>query len=545
MFCKECGKQAKEGARFCANCGQPFALNQDQGGSEQVTYGEKNKVNQTNEEVTHYDNHSVEQEVTSENEYHNGETLDVDVSLGENHESSNETNEESLNASNTSGPQSQVEAKPQQSKPKTRKLKKSKGKVALWVSIPLFLVVLVVGAYFGGNYLYGDEAQIDQLEQAVTNGDADYLSERLVHNRSEAVPDGYVDQFASYFNNHPDQLDQLLNQLHKQMQGEDASNQLIYANESDRQFFVYPQYQFELSQVEIEAGANFDQTTIELVGHDQVTTSVQNETVEFDSLLPGQYTVQIYHDGVYGQFEDEFEIDFWEENVVNASVQAKFEGESVALDVDMDEATVLLNDEEVGVASELESVGPVKFDGTTTLQAVYEYPWGESQSEAVSVTEGMETVELSVDSSNQESVREDVFDRVVQHANEWIDAYHDRDISHFSVMESEEYLSNIANNFDSLRSDSLFYEGEVSDVRVDQGYFDIYEEDGTYQVDVLTELSFYAGFYPEGDKGELNKESSSYIWQYELYYDENEGDWFIQDSEEMDQFETDDVVGWY
>ncbi|ENH96244.1 hypothetical protein J416_12092 [Gracilibacillus halophilus YIM-C55.5] len=423
------------------------------------------------------------------------------------------------------------------STPKKAKMDKKK----LWIILPIIFVVLAgvfIGGYFLGESLFGKQSQLENIRTAIETNDEEALKSLLTS--ENGMQDTYYHEFASYFQDHPDRLDHLISDLEKEMNEEGDASALIDPVEEGKTFYLYPQYHFEVEPVTIMASANFEQTEVHIPGYEAFQTEQAGEQIPVD-VLPGKYTVTFLHREKYGSFDQTVTLDFWQANQDQLEASVAFEGNVVEIESNYPEAELIVNGKAQGTTiEETSSYGPVTYDGTTYLAALLEFPWETYYSNEVTITSpSQQKVALEFEWV-EDDLKEAIYSRIAQHTNEWIQAYHKTSIREFTVMKNEEYLESTRANFERMENDDSHFEGDIERIRIDDGSFTF--ENTT--ASVIAELEFYSGYYESGQYDELERSRDTYYWLYEFEYDQEAGNWFIMNSEELSDFETDDIINY-
>lgn len=404
-------------------------------------------------------------------------------------------------------------------------------------------LLISIGGYFIGLTQLGEAAQIEKFKTAVESNDTDTLASILTS--SETIDKAYIESFAAYFQENTETFDLMLSSLETDITENSTGNSiLIHAEESNKTLGIYPQYNFHLTPVTIKISSNFEETNVHIIDHDTLTLSDSEEVLLF-TYLPNKYQIEFDHNTIYGDFSDSKSIDFWEAESLELEASVNFEGQSVSLKSNYPQATLVVNGEEVREIGEDTSYGPVTYDGTTTMMGMISLPWDTIYSEEITIEDTDQTeVVLDLPIEN-DGLKSDIYNRIATHVDEWIMAYTYQSTNNLTVMRNQAYLDNTADNFERMYQDDSNFVGDVEQITFDNGHFNISKENDTYQVNIITELQFRSGYYETGERSNLDFDVTKHYWNYQFIYDEEEQDWFIEDSEEVNDFKTNDLIEYY
>ncbi|WP_163580847.1 TcaA 3rd/4th domain-containing protein [Gracilibacillus saliphilus] len=410
--------------------------------------------------------------------------------------------------------------------------------IILSTSIMLLAAILVGGCFFAKSQ-FGKKAQIEEFKTAIQNGDTKRLTEILT---AENITSDYYERFITYFVDKPDQLERFISEVETEMiEGEDAS-MFIDLQEQEKILYLFPQYQYQVQPVEVSASANFERTNIHIPDYESVQIEEPGEIIHI-TLLPDEYNITFTHDEIYGNYSKTVELNFWESNAKELEAAIQFDGNVVELTSNYPEAALFINGEaQAETIADTKQYGPVTYDGTTTFQGMLDLPWDTYYTDEVAITDSsQETISLDFEQVEKD-IKHNVYDRIGKHTYEWVQAYRNKSINALSVMRNQDYLDKTSDNFDRMDAEESNFNGDIEQIRIDNGSFSFMNNDGQYQASVIAELQFYSGYYETGHRDELNRSRDQYYWEYQFEYDPHHQDWFIVDSKELSDFETKDII---
>ncbi|MFD2922558.1 TcaA second domain-containing protein [Halobacillus naozhouensis] len=142
------------------------------------------------------------------------------------------------------------------------------------------------------------------------------------------------------------------------------------------------------------------------------------------------------------------------------------------------------------------------------------------------------------------SLEEDLKQAVTDHVKEYVAAYEAKDISKFKRMQSEEYLEASENEIEKLEEMGAEFEGEVTKIVFDLGSMEITSEEGKrpFTSTMYASITFQSGYFDENvDSSERLKEENTYIWNYDLTYDDQEDMWLISSGTPVSSMRTEET----
>ncbi|UOR11659.1 TcaA second domain-containing protein [Halobacillus amylolyticus] len=146
--------------------------------------------------------------------------------------------------------------------------------------------------------------------------------------------------------------------------------------------------------------------------------------------------------------------------------------------------------------------------------------------------------------SLSESLEKDLKEAVSDHVEQYIAAYESKDIAKFKRMKSEEYLESAQNNIEGLEATGENFVGEVTEIVYDIGSMEITsaDEERPFTSSLYVSFTFHSGYYNNDEQpSDMVREESTYIWNYNLTYDEAESMWFITSGMPVSSMKTEDT----
>ncbi|WP_163526893.1 TcaA second domain-containing protein [Halobacillus ihumii] len=164
-------------------------------------------------------------------------------------------------------------------------------------------------------------------------------------------------------------------------------------------------------------------------------------------------------------------------------------------------------------------------------------------SQPISLEFENDTLEATAKSLS-ESLEEDLKKAITDHVKEYIAAYEAKDISKFKRMQSKEYLEAAEDKMEELEAIGADFEGEVTKIVFDLGSMEITseEDERPFTSTMYASITFQSGYFGENvDSSERLKEENTYIWNYDLMYDEQEDMWLISSGMIVSSLKTEET----
>src|SRR5699024_9805317 len=318
-FCKHCGKELLPDAKFCKHCGQSITdqeeipqQSQKQDSASDHTSNDNKPHEQKSTDTSSQDipseeeQPSVEEGKRMEPQHDETDTEAKDqmppvpaqseqgVNQNTNNQDINQTTADQTSKGQgiggLGGSRHSGTTNNQPSKPPKKKMSKMT-KIA--ISSVAVLVVIVGAGYFVGNSIFSADKAIEKFEEAIDDGDSKAVS-KLLNSKDKdlKIDDSSVEGFIDYYNDNPDELEDVVDHLTEQGEkdGKSDDGYAINLKKDGKKFLVFDNYMMQVSPVYFDVYTNYADTEITLDDDVVLTADSDEFTEEIGPYLPGKYT---------------------------------------------------------------------------------------------------------------------------------------------------------------------------------------------------------------------------------------------------------------
>lgn len=559
-FCSQCGNELREQDVYCSGCGVKIQRVSDKE-SEKVSEREAEKEKTpAHEEMTHNQTResgedASDQELLAggegspaqqsssqeEAELPSPESLEAAESLESSESAENEKSASveqmppsrqdatSLTSAENSGTEhSGIPAGENlQSSEKSRK--GLSGMVKVLIAFLVIIAVSATGGYVAGKIAFSPDRVIESFRQAIVNEDIDKLM-KLIRPGSDSMGMSRKDvaRLADYYQNHESDLERAVSSLQTQADGSSDRRAVLRLIKEGKEFFLFDRYMIEIPPYYMTLHTNLADTELLVEGEEVATARTDDYSKRFGPYWPGEYEVEAVYAGEYVTLNQSKTVKLYEER--DEDVYLQIEAGYVQMDADLADAVVFVN----GVStertvSELDYIlGPVSFDGSITLHAEAEFPWGTFESEPIVLYPELENAYVPfIFVTAYETVLEQVMDAVNEYLFSWVMAYENMDISRFTNI-TEERRSMFISDFQWMLDTEQRFTGDIVGTEFDLDSFILDGGYGGQPYRAFIDTAFIlenAAWYFVGEEPQTG-DMVSFI-SYELIYDEYAGKWII------------------
>src|SRR5699024_8679770 len=247
------------------------------------------------------------------------------------------------------------------------------------------LFVLLIGAYFIGNYMTSAQHALEEFKEAIEDEDYEKLESMLTaKDKDVTINEESVKSFVKLFTSKPSELNFLMTHLKQQAQngGDNYMIDPVDLVKDGKQLLVFDDYQFQINPVYFNVSTNYKDTDI--IINDEVVATSDSEYFEMEvgPLIPGEHTIKaVYDTGFFNLYT--------EETVTNSDpsyaqyVDLYLSGDQVGFNLfsnrydELKSIQLYVNGKDTGwdlIKGDL--VGPLLIDGTMNAAFEAEFPWG-------------------------------------------------------------------------------------------------------------------------------------------------------------------------
>jgi uncharacterized membrane protein YvbJ len=428
----------------------------------------------------------------------------------------------------------QTNAQPVQ--PKKNWSKKQKI-MALSAIVTIFLLAI---GYQAGAALTDKDRMITTFGEAVLDNDSE-LVQSMLHTEDSRleISEERVENLLSYINNNPSYYSYMMETLQDQSQAFDSDTELtnssyngiFYLKNTGKTAFIFDHYTINVVPFYIELTTNYEDAIIYLNAEEIAVSDSENFYLEYGPVMPGTYELKSNYSNEYTMLGNLLEVELFNPHERITYADLSLSGDYVTIYAEYAdlalETTLYINGTEVDFSiNEQNQFGPVSTDGELSIYAVHEFPWGEIQTEETNISG--HTLNLTVESPFTDDLKEDISNSIFNYAHDWADSYSTLDESKFSNV-TDNYMEYVNNDFSLMRENNRIWVGEFVKALFDLNSFQLTtDNDGNYLATVNSSLYFDSATVSQDSEG-VETETSENNWKYQLIYDEDQGEWIIDD----------------
>ncbi len=207
------------------------------------------------------------------------------------------------------------------------------------------------------------ENQVESLVMAIKNKDSSYLVDRiLTEDPSLTITEENIKPMLKYFDDNKEEI----NNLKKAFETQQSFNGFSLKKEG-KKAILFPKYNIDVKPAYTTIESNVKNSVIKMNDKEIATTNSTNYSKNIGPLIPGNYQFQASIKGKKDKKESSYTLLPSSEE----SVDMRFVMVKIPIQSNMDEATVLINNKEVGQVIDGEAeVGPLLWNNKMSVQLV-------------------------------------------------------------------------------------------------------------------------------------------------------------------------------
>ncbi|MCU9612808.1 zinc-ribbon domain-containing protein [Caldibacillus lycopersici] len=489
-FCKNCGSKLEEHAVFCSECGQ-----------------------------------SVEGELQQPSATVEGTTVN------------------SATASNNVRPASSISFKSFSKKQK------------IITSVIAGIVIILLISFFTLKNITNPEKKLERFEEALKTEDKDALKSLLDSGDSRIkLEDKHVEGLLTYVKDNPSELDYIISNLEDQLdslqssKSKKASSEDSYflnLKEDGKTFLLFDDYQIQLKPYYITVSTDYANSDVYVDGKKVGTTNEDAYTLEFGPYLPADYNFKIELASDYATLSNELEVDLYDYiyDTNEVYVDLYLDATSVDIYTDYSDAEIFVNGKSAGVSEDgYFYIDPITLDGSFTVYAEKEFPWGVVKSEEVTIEDYSYDLELN---PVNDELKTQVSTAIKDYFTAYNAAYKGLDSTKIAQV-NESYADQLISDIDYYKDSEYQYVGNgITSATVYLDSIGIDQYDGVTEAYVEAKVTqngdLLYGDASEEERSEVAATDDEYVISLYLEYDETAKNWLVSYADEYYYYDTDYV----
>lgn len=297
-----------------------------------------------------------------------------------------------------------------------------------------------------------------------------------------------------------------------------------------KSLLIYDRFMFEVKPCYINVTTNYKDTSITVDDKEMCKADSNAFSKKIGPFMPGIYTLKAVYKGQYVNIEKSQEAIL--NGVASANANSQYvlnvnmplNAYTVNIESNFNDAKLFINDKDSGLlVRDAKQFGPVPKDGSASLQAQKEFPWGIGKSQVVK-TDGKYSIFLDLSPVN-DSVTNSIMGTANEYVKSFVEAIIARDAGKL-VNNTQKDKDRQKSRFDYMVNDKQYYKGKLTKMEFDTGTLEIYIDSNTYKARITGRENYDSTFYYEGNSDALTTQSNS-VSNYEFIYDETSKKWLI------------------
>ncbi|MEW4230252.1 zinc ribbon domain-containing protein [Priestia megaterium] len=427
--------------------------------------------------------------------------------------------------------------KNQSTEPPHKMSKKTKGKL---IAVGIGAVLLFSG-YKAGEHFTNKDRLIDRFETAVHNNDQETVAHLLSSSDSKLeINKENVKGFMTYFQKHPDEVNDMVDVLKLESQaldkGVNLDKELSSTYEYDPEVlpfqlaqrgktaFLFDKYTIEVKPMYLQIETEYKDTGIYVDGKKVGTASSNHFSKTYGPYVPGMHKVEGKYKTGFVDLVTKDTVSFMD-SVNKKTVSLDLKGEDITFDLgenppDM-KGKLLIEGKKVKVNPfKTSEFGPVVTDGSMSMKVTADFPWGEMTSKNIPI----DSSEIHYNFGRDNDLENTLMD---------IAAAENKNLFKVYSTGKPNALENVTNHYKRAVTESIGdgMDTEYSRVKYVGSTFDLntgelnYTDEGIWEATIIGK-ELYGIDYGTG----FEKEEK--VLKYSLVYDEKKKEWLVDNVED-------------
>lgn len=441
-----------------------------------------------------------------------------------------------------------VENKPTTQKSVRKLTKKQKTLVVISIIIALAAIIF----FSTGFYLNSKKRVVANFTSALTQKNTKTLEKYVVCSDPRLkIDEKSITCLMKIMDKNPNMVSQIINDINTQSNNMDTKAILKAAFNNDsnnphiftlkkkgKKFFFFDNYVFELKPYFIDVDTNFKGTAIYVDDKESGTSKEDGDKVKVGPLIPGEHAIKLDLKTNYADINASQDVDVVpgddNDNIIEVTIPLK--ADYIKIDSNFNDAKVFLNGKNTNITvTDCDKLGPVPMDGTAKIYLSKSFPWGDSKSKEMEISDS----NISLDVDADDNLKQQLMAAVNAYNLSWIQATIARDVSKINNA-TDDQKEKIKNDIDDMIENQRLYTGKLVKTDYDLDSVKVCFENGKYQA-VISDKEYYNdSYYNEGESAPECTDNDD-TWEYTLIYDESSKKWLADSSSSGYDFNSENV----
>ncbi|MBS4204845.1 TcaA NTF2-like domain-containing protein [Lederbergia citrea] len=391
-------------------------------------------------------------------------------------------------------------------------------------------VILVFTSFYiwGNSYVSADNTT-KRFYEAISKKDSNALQKLALTNHGKFITKAEAKALlalAEEDNNYMN--DQLLSITSTQLSSDDG---LFHVIENGKWLGLFKRHSVLLKSQYAKLRIPYEGVKSTFNGEKFPVKESKDHWIVYGPMAPGVYELESSYKGEFTEVSSKEKIVLADEFGEWTTRDVELEASYVTLEINnrtnapIDSAYVELNGKKVKFDEflKIEQLGPFKLDGSASVFAVLETPWGKIESEKVDLTNSHH--QLDPDVTNKELIAS-LSDTILLFGEEFVQATAALDVSIFSSL-TKEYMKELESDYGN--NDAVFT-GQLDSIEINFDSLNFDMDSNEIYAFVPAKFFFQYAFHELGEKADLEKVES--VLDLELRYEPKEKKWLVNSSDE-------------
>ncbi|MBS4178171.1 TcaA NTF2-like domain-containing protein [Lederbergia citrea] len=396
-------------------------------------------------------------------------------------------------------------------------------------SIAAAVILLFSSFYIWGNSYVSADNTTKRFYEAISKKDPGALQKLALTNHGKFITKAEAKALlalAQEDNNYMNE--QLLSITAKQLSSDDG---LFHVIENGKWLGIFKRHSILLKSQYAKLRIPFEGVKNTFNSEEFPIKESGDNWIVYGPIAPGVYELESSYKGDFTEVSSKEEIVLADEFGEWTALDVELEASYVTLEINnrtnapLDSAYIELNGNKVEFDEflKIDQLGPFKLDGSTSIFAVLETPWGKVESEKVDLTNRHH--QLDADVANDELIAS-LSDTLVLFGEESVQASAAWDVSVFTTL-TKEYTGELKSDFND---NDEFFTGQLESIEInfDSLYFDTNSKGITASLPVKYILN--RAYHELSEKANLEKVES--VREIVLHFNPKEKKWLVNSSDE-------------
>lgn len=392
-------------------------------------------------------------------------------------------------------------------------------------------LVLGIAGFQVGKTLTSKDRLINEFTNSLINKDTNTLVKIVKCSDPRLkIDESSINSYLAYLDKNPSYLQSIITSLNQQSanfdkkitisQNNNAANPITLKIDGTK-FLFYDNYVFELKPQFINLHTNYNGTQILMNDKELCKADKQDFSAQLGPFLPGTYKMQAIYKTDYASLTKNADIDLIGSAPLN--VDLSLNGSFINISSPYENANLFINGNDTGLKiKDAKNFGPISTDGTVSIYAQMEFPWGIIKSDEVKITGSY--INLKFNPVN-DSLKDTLMNTINDFNKSWLQSVINRDNTKLTNADSN-MISKNSSNIESMKSNKKYFKGTLTKTVYDLDSVQVFKSDDKFFAEIC-DAEYYDSCYYKEDETNITTKPDTILWKYKLIYDETSKKWLV------------------